>query len=55
VILKIEGEEDLLALPFFLLTELSSVVVYGQPFEGMVVVRVTKAIRTKTKRLIGMI
>ncbi len=55
MILKIEGEEDLLALPFFLLAELSSVVVYGQPFEGMVVVRVTKAIRTKAKRLIGML
>jgi hypothetical protein len=55
VIIKIEGEEDLLALTFFQLAKLSSVVVYGQPFEGMVVVRVTKAIRTKAKRLIGML
>lgn len=55
VILKIEGEEDLLALPFFLLAELSSVIVYGQPFEGMVVVRVTNVIRTKAKKLIGML
>jgi GTP-dependent dephospho-CoA kinase len=55
VIIKIEGEEDLLALPFFHLAGLSSVVVYGQPMEGMVLVRVTKAIRTKAKRLIKMV
>jgi uncharacterized protein (UPF0218 family) len=54
VILKIVGEEDLLALPFFLLAELDSVILYGQPLKGMVVVRVTNAIRTKAKRLIGM-
>jgi uncharacterized protein (UPF0218 family) len=55
VIIKIEGEEDLLALPFFHLSELSSIVVYGQPFEGMVIVRVTKAIRAKAKRIIKML
>jgi GTP-dependent dephospho-CoA kinase len=55
VIIKIEGEEDLLALPFFHLSELSSIVVYGQPLEGMVLVRVTRAIRAKAKRIIRML
>ena len=54
VIMKIIGEEDLLALPFFLLARNDSMVFYGQPGEGMVVVRVTDAVRKKAKELIGM-
>ena len=55
VIIRIEGEEDLLALPFFHLSELSSIVVYGQPSAGMVLVRVTRAIRAKAKKIIRML
>ena len=54
VIMEIIGEEDLLALPFFLLARNDSMVFYGQPGEGMVVVRVTDAVRKKAKELIGM-
>ncbi len=54
VIMEIMGEEDLLALPFFFLARYDSMVFYGQPGEGMVVVRVTEAVRKKAKELIGM-
>lgn len=54
VIMEIIGEEDLLALPFLLLARNDSMVFYGQPGEGMVVVRVTDAVRKKAKELIGM-
>ena len=54
VIMEIIGEEDLLALPFFFLARNDSMVFYGQPGEGMVVVRVTDAVRKKAKELIGM-
>jgi uncharacterized protein (UPF0218 family) len=37
----VEGEEDLLVLPLISLTPIGSLIVYGQPREGMVVVEVT--------------
>ena len=53
--LEISGEEDLLVLPYILLAQYGSVILYGQPLRGMVVVDVTTAIREKTKRLIGVL
>ncbi len=53
VVLEINGEEDLLVLPYVLLAESGSIIFYGQPLKGMVVVKVTNAIRQKAKRLIG--
>jgi hypothetical protein len=41
VAIKVEGEEDLLTLPVILYAPLNSLVVYGQPDEGVVLVRVT--------------
>lgn len=38
----VEGEEDLLVLPLISLMPLGSLIVYGQPREGMVVVEVTE-------------
>jgi len=38
----VEGEEDLLVLPLMVLMPLGSVIVYGQPRRGMVVVEVTE-------------
>lgn len=38
----VEGEEDLLVLPLISLMPLGSLIVYGQPREGMVVVDVTE-------------
>lgn len=42
----VEGEEDLLVLPLIVLIPLGSIVVYGQPLEGMVVVEVTEERKT---------
>ena len=42
VSITVEGEEDLLVLPLISLTPIGSLIVYGQPREGMVVVEVTK-------------
>ena len=41
----VEGEEDLLVLPLISLTPIGSLIVYGQPREGMVVVEVTKKMK----------
>ena len=38
----VNGEEDLLALPLFVMAPNGSVVLYGQPQEGLVVVKITK-------------
>ncbi|MGP3667437.1 MAG: GTP-dependent dephospho-CoA kinase family protein [Candidatus Bathyarchaeota archaeon] len=40
--LKVDGEEDLLTLPAIFYAEENSVVIYGQPDEGVVVVSVNK-------------
>ena len=39
----VEGEEDLLALPAFSMAPDGAAVLYGQPLEGMVIVRITPA------------
>ena len=41
-VIKIEGEEDLAALPSILLAPLGSLVLYGQPDQGVVAVEVTE-------------
>jgi uncharacterized protein (UPF0218 family) len=40
--IKVQGEEDLLALPLFAMAPKGSVVLYGQPFEGIVLVKITE-------------
>ncbi|MGD2200411.1 MAG: DUF359 domain-containing protein [Candidatus Bathyarchaeota archaeon] len=44
----VEGEEDLLVLPLILMLPEGSLIVYGQPREGMVVVEVTTEMREWT-------
>lgn len=51
----VDGEEDLLSLPMFCLVPEGSVVIYGQPLEGLVVVRVTAAKKKEARALIGKI
>jgi len=51
-IIFIEGEEDLLALPVFALAPLGSMVLYGQPLEGIVFVKINDEIKTKSTNLI---
>ncbi len=41
----VEGEEDLLVLPLISLIPIGSLIVYGQPREGMVVVEVTEKMK----------
>jgi len=48
----VSGEEDLLALPLFVMVPNGSVVLYGQPLEGMVIVRVDEKIRWKARDLL---
>ncbi len=48
----VDGEEDLLALVAILKAPKTSLVVYGQPHEGVVVVKVDDSIKDKVKRII---
>ncbi len=48
----VDGEEDLLALVAVECAPESSFVVYGQPREGIVVVRVTKRKKTMVRRIV---
>lgn len=45
----IDGEEDLTALAFIMAAEPNDVIVYGQPDEGMVIVKPNKALKKKIK------
>ena len=47
----VEGEEDLLTLPIFLLVPYGSVVMYGQPFKGIVIVNIDSETRKRAKDL----
>ncbi|WP_411967397.1 GTP-dependent dephospho-CoA kinase family protein [Haloferax sp. YSSS75] len=50
--LLVDGEEDLATLPAVLAAPLGSTVVYGQPDEGMVRIRVDEAAKTKMRDLL---
>lgn len=52
--LLVRGEEDLLALPACLHAPDGAVVAYGQPGEGLVVVRVDAGARARAGRLLGL-
>jgi len=47
----VDGEEDLLALPLFAMVPKGSVVLYGQPLEGLVVVKITAAKQRQAREL----
>ncbi len=48
----VDGEEDLLTLVAVLCAPENSFVVYGQPHEGIVVVKVTEKTREKMQRIV---
>lgn len=48
----VEGEEDMLALPLFVMAPEGASVLYGQPLEGMVIVKITASKRQEAKELI---
>ena len=49
--IKVQGEEDLLALPLFAMAPKGSVVLYGQPLEGMVLVNINEEKQNQAKEL----
>lgn len=49
----IDGEEDLLALPAILFAPENSFVVYGQPREGIVIVKVTREKKMEAESIIN--
>jgi uncharacterized protein (UPF0218 family) len=52
---KVDGEEDLLALPLFTMAPKGSAVLYGQPLEGLVIVKITEEKEKQAKDLIDKI
>jgi GTP-dependent dephospho-CoA kinase len=52
---KVQGEEDLLALPLFAMAPKGSVVLYGQPLEGIVLVNITEEKQNQAKVLMDKI
>jgi uncharacterized protein (UPF0218 family) len=52
---KVQGEEDMLALPMFTMAPKGSVVLYGQPLEGIVLVNITEEKQNQAKNLMNKI
>ncbi|KAF6245059.1 GTP-dependent dephospho-CoA kinase family protein [Nitrosopumilus sp. b2] len=50
----VNGEEDLLVLPVCVYAPENSVVMYGQPNEGLVIVKITSEIRNKAQSLLDL-
>ena len=48
----VHGEEDLLALPLATLAPIGSIVVYGQPLVGLVIMRITSSMKRDAKRIL---
>lgn len=55
VLLEVEGEEDMAAIPAILLAPDGAKVLYGMPGRGIVVVRVDKRSRGMAKRLLDLL
>ncbi|AKM78772.1 MAG: hypothetical protein UX85_C0008G0043 [Candidatus Beckwithbacteria bacterium GW2011_GWB1_47_15] len=51
-VILVDGEEDLAVLPAVLLAPLTSVVIYGQPHQGLVYIKVTERAKAKAARFI---
>ena len=52
--IKVIGEEDLLVIPVCIHAPENAIVMYGQPNEGLVIVKITPEIRNKTQRLLAL-
>ena len=52
--ISVNGEEDLLVLPVCIHAPENSVVLYGQPNEGLVIAKITTQIRNKTQTLLDL-
>ena len=51
--LVVDGEEDLLVLPVCLFAPENSVVMYGQPNEGLVIAEITSKVRDKVQKIVN--
>ena len=51
--LVVDGEEDLLVLPVCLFAPENSVVMYGQPNEGLVIAEITSEVRDKVQKIVN--
>ena len=51
--LTINGEEDLLVIPVCIFAPENSVVMYGQPNEGLVIVHINEQIRHKAQTILN--
>lgn len=49
----VDGEEDLLALPAIIGSPDGSLVLYGQPYEGVVVIEVTEAMKRRVREIVN--
>ena len=52
--LFVDGEEDLLVLPVCVYAPENAIVLYGQPNEGLVIVKITPEIRNKAQSLLDL-
>jgi len=52
--LFVDGEEDLLVLPVCIHAPENAIVLYGQPNEGLVIVKITPEIRNKAQSLLDL-
>ena len=50
--ISVNGEEDLLVIPVCVYAPENAIVMYGQPNEGLVIVKITPEIRNKTQKLL---
>ena len=50
--ITVDGEEDLLVIPTCIHAPENSIVMYGQPNEGLVIVTVTPEIRAKVQKIL---
>jgi len=50
--ITVDGEEDLLVLPVCIHAPKNSIVIYGQPNEGLVIVTITPEIRAKVQKIL---
>ena len=55
ITVKVQGEEDMLAVPLFMIAPKGSAVLYGQPLEGIVLVNITEEKQNQAKDLMNKI
>ncbi|WP_461865467.1 GTP-dependent dephospho-CoA kinase [Thermococcus sp.] len=53
VYIKVYGEEDLAAIPAVLYAPIGSLVIYGQPNEGVVLIKVTPQCKLRCAKILG--